>query len=61
MASLYNPTLTYKPITDLHGTHGGGRGNHRHHDEDRSANNPNATANKPVVHGFPYGISIGIL
>lgn len=41
-----------------HGRRGGGRGDHRHRDEDRpAANNHTAPANEPVVPGFPYGIS----
>lgn len=40
-----------------HGRRGGGRGDHRHRDEDRPANNHNAPAAEPVVPAFPYGIS----
>lgn len=40
-----------------HGRRGGGRGDHRHRDEDRPASNNNAPPTEPVVPGFPYGIS----
>lgn len=40
-----------------HGRRGGGRGDHRHREEDRPASHQNAPATEPVVPGFPYGIS----